>query len=551
MSLSAHAAIRLTTAAFALTFFAHLAQAEDRCTLNLLPAESGIHLTSAEHVAAGWRQPVDPRMAAMTGAAPTAPAMPAHCLIHGKLEERTGNLGKPYAIAFELRLPDQWNGRSLFEGGGGLDGSVPTAIGDTPIMGSTATPALARGYAVYSDDSGHEAVGMDMASFALDQQARLNYAYQSEGKMALAARTIIAAFYGRAAQHNFFMGCSNGGREALLAVERYPTLFDGVVAGNPGFRLSRAAVDQAWDVKSFLPAAPLDSTGKPILGKALTDDDLKLISARILEDCDALDGAKDGIVDAMAECHFQPSELLCKGEKNASCLSAVQVKALDTAFGGAHDSHGTPLYASWPYDTGLATPGWRIWKLGFSQTSQNDSLAILLGGASLGVYFSTPANPAIDMANVNFDFDTIADTVSETGALNDAVSTDLSTYRAQGGKLIVFHGNSDPVFSANDLRQWWDRLNHTNGPALADNARMFMIPGMTHCGGGPALDDIDPLTALEAWVIDGHAPATLTAKGHAFPGRQRPICAYPQEARYNGSGDVNSAASFHCEAPAK
>lgn len=520
---------------------ARSADAQQACAqLSHLSVEQ-LHISKAEVVPAGTLPPMGPMIAPSEGK-----GLPGHCLVQGTIHPRTGANGVSYGIGFELRMPNEWNGRFLFQGGGGMDGVVNPALGAIPFFTTTAVPALERGYAVVSTDSGHQGKDNGDATFGLDQQARIDYAYAAIGTVAQAAQQIVAAFYNRKPSHSYFMGCSNGGREALMAAERFPEEFDGVVAGNPGFRLSRAAIGEAWDTRALLNAAPPDKDGNAILANALTPSDLALVSKAILDRCDGLDGVKDGLIEAMSACRFQPETLQCSGEKNADCLSAAQVTALRVVFEGAQDSHGNKLYASWPWDAGIDSMGWRMWKLGTSQTAQPNALNASLAAGSIGYYFMTPPRPAMNMSDVSFD--TIAGQVAETGAINDATSTLLSSFIAHHGKLLVIHGNSDPVFSANDLRAWWQQLGATNGGAdkLAQSARLFLVPGMNHCGGGPALDDFDPLTALENWVENGNAPEELLARGKSFPGRTRPICPYPEEAYYDGKGDVNSASSFHC-----
>jgi pimeloyl-ACP methyl ester carboxylesterase len=363
------------------------------------------------------------------------------------------------------------------------------------------------------------------------------------------ARAVLSARYGRRPDRAYYMGCSNGGRTAMLAAQRFPTEFDGIVAGNPGFRLSRAAIAQAWDVAAFARAAPRDAEGKPILAAALSEADLRLVADRVLQKCDAADGLADGSIDAMAACRFDPAALRCSGAKEEKCLSAPQVEALEQVFAGARDGQGRQLYAGWPWDTGIAAPGWRAWKLGTSRTAASNARNATLTPASLGLYFMTPPAPSLDLPSV--DFDRIADQTAQTAAINDATATMLSSFTARGGRLLVYHGNSDPVFSADDLRAYWGELARDNGgpDALAGWATLFLVPGMTHCGGGPALDDFDPLAAIEAWVEGGKGPERLVARGAAFPGRSRPLCPFPLEARYTGRGDRENAESFACRAP--
>jgi feruloyl esterase len=474
--------------------------------------------------------------------------LPSHCQLQGLIGARTGADGKRYGIQFELRMPDDWQQRLLFQGGGGLDGFLGQALGGIPVSNSSARPALARGYAVVSMDGGHQ--GQD-ASFARDQQARLDYAYAAIGKVWEQAKRIAGLYYRQPVRYGYFMGCSNGGREAMIAAQRYPTEFDGIVAGNPGFRLSCAAVAEAWDTQAFMAIAPKDAQGRPVLSQAFSQADLALVGQRVAAECDALDGLRDGLVNNYAACRFDPAVLQCAAEGQAACLGAQQVAALRKVFDGARNSNGQALYSSWPYDTGIASDSWRVWKLGFSRdAAKPDALNVSLGADALKNYFMTPPDSRFDV--LAFDFDRDAQRVAQTGALNDAVSTYMTTFAARGGKLLIYHGMSDPVFSANDIMHWYQALAaDTGGGDMALTrqwARLFMVPGMTHCGDGPALNDFDPLAAIEAWVERKEAPESIPAKGKDFPGKTQPLCPYPEFARYQ-RGDANDVKSYRCAAP--
>ena len=383
----------------------------------------------------------------MTGASGHGAMLPAHCVVQGEIESRTGADGKHYGIRFELRLPDNWQQRLMFQGGGGMDGFLANALGSIPMQESTAAPALTRGYAVVSMDGGHPEKS---ASFGQDQQARLDFAYAAIGKVTREAKRLVTRYYTNVPAHTYFMGCSNGGREAMMAAQRYPLEFDGVVAGNPGFHLSRAGLAELWDTQAFMSIAPSDEKGRKVLARAFSDADLKLVSDGVVAACDGLDGVKDGLINDYLACRFDPALLQCKAGKQADCLSPEQVRTLRTVFAGPTNRHGEALYSSWPYDAGIASPGWRIWKLGFSQDSEKpDALNATLGAASMTAYFMTPPEPGFN--TLAFDFDRDVARLQQIGALNDATSTLMNTYAARGGKLIVFQGVSDPVFSAHDI----------------------------------------------------------------------------------------------------
>ncbi|MFC7735273.1 tannase/feruloyl esterase family alpha/beta hydrolase [Roseomonas sp. GCM10028921] len=231
--------------AFSLLAPGGAALAQDACAALAALARPDLRITRAEAVPAGTLPTEDSGRAALTGAARSAAALPAHCVVEGMIGPRTGAEGASFGTGFQLRLPQEWNGRLLFQGGG-QDGVINEALGAIPVSDATTRPALNRGYAVVSTDSGHQGRDSSDSSFGTDQQARIDHAYASIGTVSREARRVVEARYGRGPEKAYFMGCSNGGRSALMAAQRFPTEFDGVVAGNPGFRLSRAAVGQAW-----------------------------------------------------------------------------------------------------------------------------------------------------------------------------------------------------------------------------------------------------------------------------------------------------------------
>ena len=469
-------------------------------------------------------------------------SQPAHCLVEGEINKHTGPDGNEYGDKFQLRLPDAWTGRFLFQGGGGLDGMLNPAVG--PARPGFKT-ALAGGYAVVSTDGGHEGTGPGDATFGADPQARADYQYRSTEVVAPVAKLIIAKYYGEPPKYSYMSGCSNGGREAMIAAQRYPSLFDGVIAGDPAFDLTRAAVAEAWFSMKFAEIAPKGPNGMPALQKAFSDSDLKLLASAVLKQCDARDGLRDGLIDESDSCHFDPAVLQCKSEKTDACLSREQVDALQTTFSGPVDSKGNRLYSDWPYDAGLAAPGWRIWTLG---NEQMPALNVLMYPAFVN-HVALPAGESPIKGPFLFDFDKDPQRINESANLINADSTDLRAFRERGGKMILYTGMSDPVFSANDLIAYYHRLANANGgtSSTLHFVRLFRIPGMNHCAGGPALDDFDDLTAIQDWVEKGVAPDRLIATGREFPGRSRPLCPYPQTSKYNGTGSTEDARNFTCQ----
>jgi pimeloyl-ACP methyl ester carboxylesterase len=518
--------------------------------------------------------------AASAATGPASPALPEHCEVMGRLHARTGVDGQHYAIQFHMRLPTNWNGRFLFQGGGGSDGVVGDAIGQ---IGPGLPSALARGFAVLSQDSGHDnRTNNDPAhqgtiSFAFDPQARRDHAYASLDVTARTGKAIVKAFYGRAPDRSYFFGCSEGGREGMVFAQRFPDLFDGIVASAPGFALPKAAIAEAWDTQAFAELAKrmelVDSAGVPIIARTFSDSAFALVSDAVLEACDSLDGATDGIVGDYRACttkRVEPALAARTCREATGCLSGDQASTLLRVFGGPRNSAGEALYSDWAWDAGIGgrisdryQQGWRIWKIGGFPPSPVPSLNVVLGAPSLAAVFTTPPTPLRNDPRVllgyalGFDMDRDAPKIFARSAeftesaweSVGAKSTDLSAFRRHGGKLIVPHGLSDPVFSAHDTMKWWDDVNAASGGKAAEFVRVFPVPGMAHCAGGPTTDMYDCLSAIVDWVEQGKAPDRILARAGAatpWPNRTRPLCPYPMVARYAGAGSVDSAASFVC-----
>jgi feruloyl esterase len=501
------------------------------------------------------------------------------------MNERIGVNSQHYAIRFHLRLPTDWNGRFFFEGGGGSNGNLGNALGN--LQGQQRTNALAMGFAVVSTDSGHDnAVNNDPShngtlTFGFDPQARRDFGYNSYDQVTQAAKAIIRDFYGRAPERSYYVGCSEGGREAMLMSQRFPAHFDGILACSPGFKLAKAALfGHAADAQALAEVArssgTFDRFGQPLLNKTFTDEDLDLAAQAITTACDALDGLADAIIDNFPACTpavVAPrlAAITCKGPKRNTCLSPAQVAALQKIFAGARNTQGELLYADWAWDRGIGgkigetyNQGWRSWKLGAFDAAGNSSIIATLGSASASALFVTPpvavpatgAGPVAYLLGVDFERDA-PKLYAKSGEFAEAVwdfmmasSTDLSAFKNRGGKLLIVHGVSDPVFSINDTISWWNDVNRANNGAASDFTRLFAVPGMNHCGGGPATDQFDAFAALQDWVEKGTAPDRIVATAgpnSPWPGRTRPLCAYPKQARYNGSGDIEQAGNFVCQ----
>lgn len=466
--------------------------------------------------------------------------LPAHCVLRGVLHERVGENGVAFGDRFELRMPEGWNGRFYFQGGGGTDGRVRPAFGSGQPQGEPA--AVAERYAVISTDAGHED---NDSSFGLDAQAREAWGYQAIHDVAEAGKTLITAYYGQAPHHSYLVGCSNGGRQGMVASQRYPDLFDGISAGAPVFRMSRSHVDTAWGLQKLTAIAPTDDSGAPILSRAFRDADLTLLGNDIIARCDGIDGLEDGLVLDPAGCDYDPAALLCSAVDQNGCLSQDQVDTIRLIHEGSRDSAGNRFYVEWSYDPSIAEQGWRNWRLGTSETPVPNAIKAGLSNNAIKHVFLTPPDPDFDI--IDFDFGRDPQRMEASAAFADATDPDLSQFRDAGGKMLIYHGTGDAAISANDTARYVEAVGAEMGPEADEFIRYFPVPGMAHCRGGVGADRFDVLDTLVAWVEDGMPPERLTATGDAIGGRSRPLCQWPKVARYDGSGPVEDAASFVCE----
>lgn len=493
------------------------AQDPNSCARLLNFKAPGVEITKAEPVAAGNSEP-----APGSARGPSMP-LPANCRVEGVINRRTGVGGEVFGINFALAMPNQWNGDFLMQGGGGGNGVVLPPIGATA---AAKTPALMRGYSVVSTDTGHKSHGgaFDF-SFEKDQQAYLDFAYQANAEVAALAKQIIAQYYGKPAAYSYFAGCSTGGREGMILSQRFPTAFSGIIVGDPAMRtgLSNLAIGK-WIPAAFNQIAPKDGDGKPMIAEAITDSDRKLIMDALMKQCDAKDGVSDGMIFNPLACDFDPAALACKDGQSESCLAPNKVAAIKKAFGGPKTSEGLQAYPGFLYDAGInATSGIH---------------GLLVPGP--GIFGPPPAATEVDV-------DTEA--IKDVQPLVDSTATNLTTFAAGGGKLIFFHGDSDPWFSPLDTFDYYKNMAAANGglDAVSKWSQFYFVPGMSHCGGGPSLDQFDLLTALSNWVEKGIVPQSVIATGKAFPGRSRPLCPYPRHAQYKGTGNTEDASSFECQ----
>ena len=490
-------------------------------------------------------------------------AIGTHCLVRGEMYRRVSPQdGKSYAIGFEMRLPTAWNGRFFYQANGGMDGSVTPALGGGGPMPTT---ALEQGFAVISSDAGHS--GSSDPSFGIDYQARLDYGYQAVAKLTPMAKALIAAAYGKGPDRSYIGGCSNGGRHTFVAMTRSPDEYDGYLAGAPGFRLPLAAIANQFGAKRYATVA----TDPSDLGSAFTAAERAALSAAVLAKCDALDGATDGLIQDTTRCQaafdFHSDVPTCAGARDGRCLSVAQKDAIAPIFSGAVDGSGRHFYASFPFDGGHNSGDSAFWEFVVPLSVDSSATALVWGVPPLDPVRFDSRSYALS-TSVEAMLASVATTNStyRESALSFMLPvqpTNLSKLKQRGAKLMVYHGVSDAIFSVSDTTRWYEELRAANGGDASDFARLYRIPGMAHCAGGPSTDQFDMLTALVNWVEKGQAPESVIANARGAgnpsganpdvppdwsPHRSRPLCPYPKVARLkSGASDLETAESFRCQ----
>ncbi|HSG34979.1 MAG TPA: tannase/feruloyl esterase family alpha/beta hydrolase [Sphingomonadaceae bacterium] len=452
------------------------------------------------------------------------PALPSHCRVEGIVNERIGAGGSTYGIRFAIALPDEWSGRFLLQGGGGLNGSVGEPTG--PVA-SDGIPALARGFAVISHDSGHQGAVFD-PSFMADQRAALDFAEASVRTIALLGKEITESYYSAEIGHSYMTGCSTGGREGMLASQRYPELFDGIVVGAPAMRAGDSNLAIEYTQVLINRAAPKNADGLPDLAALLTPAVRRTILDGMLAQCDGNDGLMDGMIENVSACrNFEPRQMVCRPGESESCISAGLADALEQGFAGPYDAAGYPIYVPNAFDTGI----------------------VELRGGYLPTGAPGPLGPASTATEIDLDARIHALRWDAANRLTDTPYwTNLNTFLDRGGKMIFYHGVSDFWFSPFATWDYYERAAETNGEAFTDASRFYMVPGMMHCGGGNAFDQFDLLGKIVDWVEKDEAPSSVVAHRSGNPDETRPLCPYPSYAHYDG-GDASKAASFSCRFP--
>ncbi|HTV52401.1 MAG TPA: tannase/feruloyl esterase family alpha/beta hydrolase [Steroidobacteraceae bacterium] len=465
------------------------------------------HIVAAETVSGPTFMP--------PGARQALDALPAFCRVSAVIDP---------AVRFEVWLPlTDWNGKFQGTGNGGYNGVI--------VYGALAA-GLRRHYATSSTDMGHVATTPDPGSWALGHPELVqDQGFRAQHETAVRAKLIIRAFYRHSPRRSYFVGCSSGGWQGITEALRYPREYDGIIAGAPAFEVVHLHAATLWTHMAATQIAP---------------QKFRLVTDAVLEQCDANDGVRDGLLTDPRTCHFQPAQLACReGQQPDTCLTSEEITAFEHIYDGLHYASGEPIYPGWPRGVEYALIAMR-----------GEFPAALAASTFKDMVFD---DPSWDYHNIEYDLD-VRQADGRIGKVMNNYSPDLRAFRRHGGKLILWHGWDDPLISPLHTLGYYQQLaRYLSGKsteaaavaAISDFARLFMAPGVNHCGGGPGPDSFDALSALEAWVEQGKPPERIVA-AHLTKGvtdRTRPLCPYPQLATYTGSGSTDSADSFTCRTP--
>jgi hypothetical protein len=497
-------------------------------------------ITSAQTVAAGAFAPPANTTPWLAGDPNLYKGLPPFC--------RVTAVAKPTPdsdIKIEVWMPSSgWNGKFRGQGNGGFAGEI-----DYRVLAL----AVAQGYASAATDTGHAANGGD-ASWALGHPEKIiDYAYRAIHQMTVVGKATVKAFYGDAPQHSYFANCSNGGRQALMEAQRYPEDYDGILAGAPANYWTHLLSSALYNAQTTTldPASYIPTSKIPAIAKAVNAA------------CDAKDGVTDGILNDPRQCHFDPATLLCKEADSNACLTQPQVTTLNKLYQGAHDSKGQEIFPGFVPGGEDGQGGWGLWITG---PAPGKALLFVFGGGFFSDMVYDKADWDYKKANLD---EAVAAADKQFASVLNATDTNLKPFESHGGKLIMYHGWNDSGISPLNSINYYESVQNKMGKQEADSfLRLYMVPGMQHCGGGPGPDVFgqmgfstsnDPqhniYLALEQWVEKGSAPSTVIATKQPGEGTTaavkmtRLLCAYPQVAKYKGSGDTNDAANFVCAAP--
>jgi tannase/feruloyl esterase len=509
---------------------------------------SGAKILSAQTVAPGAFTPPPAMAAWMLGDPNLYKTLPAFCRVIAEAKPSADS-----SIKIEVWIPTDdsqkpaWNGNLQGWGNGGFAGE---------IYYQALAIAVKKGYAAVGTDTGHSAGGTD-ASWALGHPEKVaDFGYRGIHEMTRVAKSTIKAFSGKDPQHSYFIGCSNGGRQALMEAQRFPDDYDGILAGAPAnywtHLLTKALADAqatTLDPASYIPPSKLPA-----------------IAHAVNAACDAQDGVADGILNDPRRCHFDPAAILCKQGDSDSCLTAPQITALKKLYAGPDDASGKKIFPGYLPGAEEGPGGWAPWITG---SAPGKSLLFAFSGGYFSNIIYEKADWNYRAANVDAALK-LAD--EKTASILNATNPNLAPFKAHGGKLILYHGWNDPAISAlNTINYFTEMQSKMGGNETEAFARLYMVPGMQHCQDGPGPDSFgqspagasDPQynieLALEQWVEKGIAPTAIIASKFGStrpdptdPARPaqitRPLCPFPKIAKYQGSGDTNDAANFSCSA---
>ncbi len=462
---------------------------------------------------------------------PATADTPQHCRLTGVIAPE---------IAFEVNLPDRWNRRFYMTGNGGLAGDAV----DTP-NNADRTAGLSNGFVHARTNTGHDSRKEPSGSFILSNpQKAIDYAYRAVHVTADLAKKVATDYYAQPVQYSYLNSCSNGGRQGLLEAQRYPDDFDGIVANAPWVDQTGFTIGAMWNQKAMTQAP-------------LTPAKMVLVAQKVMDTCDAIDGLKDGLIDDPRACRFDATRdvpACSAGADGADCLTAAQAATVNAVYSGP-SSKGKPFMSGFMPGSeavntaanGTTQSGW-VGAIVPAQPGAKPADFNLAEGV-MRYLILDPPKPDYDF--MVFDYDRDVTLVERWSKLADAKETDLSRFRKSGGKLIMTYGWADQILQPMMGVNYYEALVAKNGRNTSDFARLFMVPGMAHCAGGVGPDQNDAVTAVIDWVEKNKAPDSLLAskvvKGAVV--RTRPLCPYPQVARYKGQGSIDEAANFSCVAP--
>jgi feruloyl esterase len=453
---------------------------------------------------------------------PAAGDVPEYCRVTGQALPE---------IRFEVNLPKAWNRRFYMAGNGGYAGESLEA----PQRAAGRARMMRRGFAAAATNTGHDAATEPLATFAQNHQKLYDYAFRSLHVTAESAKRIIVAYYGATPARSYFEGCSTGGRQALILAQRFPDDFDGIISGAPVLNFTGTMVSYARTAQA-LAAAPVPYSK------------LALLAERIYAQCDEKDGLKDGLIDDPRRCDFQPARDLPKcpeGADEKSCFTTAQIATLEKIYGEVTGG-GRRLFPGWPVSAEIAGPngrsGWDPWIV----RESGPTISVVFAESFFRFMAFPEKNPNYNLAS--FDFEKDPPRLSWIHEVLDATDPDLTRFRDRGGKLLMYYGWADPALNPLMAVEYYESVRKLMVDSTPGFFRLFMIPGMFHCGGGVGTSSFDMLSALVDWVEKNQAPDHIAAArivgGKTV--RSRPLCPYPEVAKYRGSGSVDEAANFAC-----